>query len=50
MVDRKLILKNKKAELKKKAKLRLEELDQERQIVQALVPEIDEEAFQAMIE
>ena len=43
-------LKQKKAEVKKKGKEQLEELQAKREVVEASVPEIDEEAFQQMLE
>lgn len=43
-------LRQKKIELKKKAKARLEELEQQRAVVEASIPEIDEEAFTHMLE
>lgn len=43
-------LKQKKAEIKKKAKGKLEELEEQKTSVEASVPEIDEEAFKHMLE
>jgi hypothetical protein len=43
-------LKQKKAELKKKAKAQLEQLEEQRLKVEASMPEIDEEAFRHMLE
>lgn len=42
LVERRLALKNRKGEVKKKAKARIDELSYELQLAQASVPEIDE--------
>ena len=49
-MDKKMKLKQRKVELKKKAKGKIEELEEQRQIVEATIPEIDEEAFTNMLE
>ena len=49
LVQRRQELKNKKADLKKRAKAKIEELTHETEMAEANVPEIDEEAFKEML-
>ena len=49
MVDKKMKLKQKKIDLKKKAKAKLEELEEQKLTVEASIPEIDEEALKSML-
>lgn len=43
-------LKQKKIDLKKSAKAKIQELEEEKMVVEASIPEIDEEAFKNMLE